>query len=94
MKVRMYAVFDKAISAFNSPFTARTDGEAKRSFASAVADERGQIGRHRADFSLFVVGEYDDSLGAVAAWPPQCMAEAVSVLVECETFDPIPDKGH
>ncbi|WNK13423.1 MAG: nonstructural protein [Microvirus sp.] len=82
--MRMYAVFDKAISAFNSPFCCRTDAEAKRSFAGAVSDANSQIGRHRPDYSLYFVGYYDDSLGRCDAESPFVVAEAVSILNEFE----------
>ncbi|WNK14387.1 MAG: nonstructural protein [Microvirus sp.] len=90
MKMRMYCMFDKAISAFTPPFCARTDGEAKRSFAVEVADAKGQIGRHRADYSLFFIGYYDDSLGLCVSESPFVIAEAISVLNDYEEFAPPP----
>lgn len=85
MKMRMFAVLDKAVQAFNAPFCVRTEGEAKRAFANEVANAQGQIGRHRADYSLYYIGVYDDALGQCTAEPPVVVAEASTVLNEMES---------
>lgn len=86
MKMRMYSVFDKAISAFTPPFCCRTDGEAKRSFAQEAVNANAQIGKHKSDYSLFFIGYFDDALGACSAAEggPICIAEALSIGAEFE----------
>ena len=62
MNFKVYAVFDKAVSAYLPPFYARADGEASRSFAEACKD-RNQFAAHVDDYTLFVIGVFDDSTG-------------------------------
>lgn len=61
MIMKCYSVFDVKAEAYLQPFFARSHGEAIRSFESAVADEKHEFNRHAEDFSLFYVGEWDDS---------------------------------
>jgi len=57
------AVYDNGVKAFLNPIFCSTRGEAIRSFSDAVADERAPFKAHPEDYSLFVLGEYDEGLG-------------------------------
>lgn len=63
MRLKLYAVLDKAAEVYLPPFTARADGEASRIFANALADSRSQLAGKTLDVSLFRIGEFDDSTG-------------------------------
>lgn len=80
MIMRMYAVLDKAVSAFLPPFCMRSEGEAIRSFQDAVSREGTPFNAHKSDFSLCYIGTYDDSLGQMVSAPPSVVAEAATVL--------------
>lgn len=66
MKLKIYAVYDSKIEAFNQPFYSRTRGEALRSWTDAVNRDTDPSGTnnfklHSGDYSLFELGEFDDS---------------------------------
>lgn len=58
---KMYSVFDAASQTFGLPFCAITDGLALRSFAEAVNDPSSTLHKYPDQFTLFHVGEFDDS---------------------------------
>lgn len=62
MKLKVFAIFDSKISAFNTPFFQRSSGEAIRNFSDAVNKEEG-LSRHPDDYTLFELGSWDDSTG-------------------------------
>lgn len=57
------AVYDARVQAFLNPIFCTTKGEAIRSFSDAVADDRAPFKAHPEDYSLFVLGEFDEGLG-------------------------------
>lgn len=70
-KLGLCAVFDSKIGGYAVPFSVRSRGEAIRSFEDACRDEKMPFKAHPGDFSLFYVGEFDDSTGQVVAVQPE-----------------------
>lgn len=61
MIYKVYTVFDDKTGYYAKPIFASAKGEAIRSFTEASNDITTQIGKYPEDFTLFEVGEYDDS---------------------------------
>lgn len=66
MILKVFTVYDSATLAFLPPFFCRSKGEAIRSFTQAVMDEGHQFAKHKSDYALFELGEFDDSSAAIA----------------------------
>lgn len=79
MKLRLYAVLDKAVQAFNAPLVFRSEGEALRSFHDAVVDPKTQFNKYKRDYSFCFLGYYDDSIGAFECGAPVVVAEASTI---------------
>lgn len=62
MRMFLCSVFDSKVGMYNAPMAIRSLGEAIRSFSDAVAND-GPIKNHKADYSLWVLGSYDDNTG-------------------------------
>lgn len=71
MKLRAYSIYDNKVMSFNAPFYAATDGAAVRSFQDLAQDLNTSVGRHPRDYSLFCVGEFDDTTGYLEAKTPR-----------------------
>ena len=64
MKLKVYSIFDKAAKAYNTPFFMHNKALALRAFEDNVnSAEENNISKHPEQFSLFCLGEYDDSKG-------------------------------
>lgn len=66
MVLKVLAVYDSKVEAYLSPFFMRSRGEALRGFESAVNDPQTSFCRYPADYTLFEIGEFDESTGRIA----------------------------
>ena len=63
MKKTIYAIHDSAVGAYMQPFFMRSDNEARRAFREVVNDPQTNIHQTPGDYTLFAIGEYDESKG-------------------------------
>lgn len=62
MKTNVYSIYDSAAKAFTQPFFMQNDGLAVRAFTDNVnSDTANNISEHPDQFTLFKVGEWDDT---------------------------------
>nr|AVQ10246.1 DNA binding protein VP5 [Gokushovirinae environmental samples] len=78
-KFLMCAVRDQAVKAFNAPMLFRSVDEARRSFGDAVNDPKMEFGKHAADFSIWLLAEWDDA-GKITLCEPDCIMQAVDCV--------------
>lgn len=65
MKMKICVVRDRAVDAFGQPFFVKHVGEAMRSFQDEVNRVGSPFNAHPDDYDLYLLGEYDDSNGAI-----------------------------
>jgi len=63
MKLKVFAVYDSAVGAYLQPFFMQSKGQAIRAWQDTINDPKTQFNAHPSDFTLFELGEYDDSNG-------------------------------
>ena len=81
MIMRVYAIHDSKVEAFNMPFYQRTHGEALRNFEGACSDEKSQFRLNASDYTLYYLGEFDDFSSSFTTEPqPMPLAKASEVL--------------
>lgn len=61
MLLKVFTVYDSKAEAYLQPFYGKSRGEALRSFIEAANDKQSNIGKYPEDFTLFDLGEFDDS---------------------------------
>lgn len=79
MRLRLYAVMDKAVQAYNPPMCFRSEGEAIRSFYDAVKQNGTNFNKFKRDYAFCFLGHYDDNLGQFEGQAPVVVAEALTV---------------
>lgn len=82
MKLNVYSVFDAKLACFGRPWYEMTDASAIRVFTDAVNDGsnvQNQWHRHPEDFSLFVIGTFEDSNGMLKPSTPLSLVTASAV---------------
>lgn len=80
MRFQVFSVRDNAVEAFLPLFLVRNKGEAIRSFTQAVNDSSHQFAKHREDYTLFHLGEFDDVSGVMLPTEPVRVLSAVEVV--------------
>lgn len=61
MKLKAFTIYDTKLEAYMQPFFMTSKGQALRAFSDTVNDQSTQFAKHPEDFTLFEIGEYDDS---------------------------------
>lgn len=64
--LKMFVVRDSKADTYLLPFTARTHGEAERSFQKASLDPQSEISKFPEDYDLYYLGEYDELSGKIS----------------------------
>lgn len=65
MRLKVFCCYDSKAEAYMQPFFMNSRGEAIRSWIDVVNDGKSAISRYPTDFTLFEIGEFDDSTGQV-----------------------------
>lgn len=65
MLQQIYTVYDEKAGAYLTPFFMPTDGMALRAITDALTDKEHQFTKHSEDFTLYRIGIFDDSDGAI-----------------------------
>lgn len=60
MLLKLFTVYDSKAEAYLPPFYLSTRGQAIRAFSDSVNDPNHAFNRHPADYTLFMIGEFDD----------------------------------
>jgi len=59
----MFSIYDSKAEAYNNPFYARNEATARRMFGAAAMDPNTDLHKFGGDFTLFMVGEFDEDTG-------------------------------
>jgi hypothetical protein len=62
---KIFSIYDEKAGAYLQPFFLDTVGQAERALLDCLADSNHNFSRHTADFTLFLLGEFDEQTGLV-----------------------------
>lgn len=68
--IKIYAIRDRALDAFNRPFFLTADGVAIRSFQDEINNKESEISKHADDYDLYTIGTYDENTGIISPHQP------------------------
>jgi hypothetical protein len=80
MKLNAYAIFDSAAGVYMRPFFAQANGLATRMFSDLACDAEHDVGKHPEDYSVYIIGEYDDQTGELKPVQKECLATAEELV--------------
>lgn len=66
MKGKMFAIYDSKAGIHHAPFTTNSSAQAIRMTTSTALDERTELNKYPADFTLFEIATFDDSSGQIS----------------------------
>lgn len=61
MIIKLFTVYDCKAECYLPPFNMKSRGEAIRAFTDTLNDGTTPMGKHPEDYTLFEIGEYDDT---------------------------------
>lgn len=80
MKQKAFSVRDSKAEIYHLPFFSNTTADAERSFRATVNNPQTTIHQFPEDFDLWMIGEYDQSVGMlIPLQTPVHMLKAVAV---------------
>lgn len=82
--MKMFRIYDSKAEAYHTPFNAPTIAAAIRIFADACNEEGSQFHKHAEDYTLFVVGGWEDDK------PELTPCQVTSIANAWEMIEPIP----
>lgn len=65
MKLKVFSVFDSKAQCYMLPFFLHSSSVAVRAFKDAALDPTHPISKNKGDYTLFMIGEYDDQTAFV-----------------------------
>lgn len=77
-KSKIYVPHDKKLDVWMNPMFFLHPGQAERSWVEICSLPDSMPGKHPGDFDLYLVGEFDDSCGAISSHPPVHFMSALS----------------
>lgn len=86
MKTNVYVVYDAKANVYGTPFFFQNDNLAMRAFGQLANDPATTVNRFPADFSLFRVGEFDDSSAHIRAETPSSICNAAGLKNDAVAF--------
>lgn len=71
--MKMYTIFDHKAKCYTRPFFCLNDEIAHRTCVDLISDSSNEFARHPQDFSIFSIGDFDDSTGCTSPTNPACL---------------------
>lgn len=65
MLLKIFTVFDQKAKAYLPPFYMQNEGMAIRALTDSVRDPEHQFGKFAEDYTLYTLGEFDDSTSII-----------------------------
>lgn len=84
MITRIYAIHDVKADCYMQTFNCKTDGQATRQFQDTMSQENSLIAKHPQDFTLFLLGTYDDNNGKIEPNTPISLGNGVEFLPQTQ----------
>jgi len=85
MITKIFVVYDSKVEAYLAPQFYRAKGEAIRAFEGAVNSKDTQFNTHPEDFTLFLIGEYDDATAKITTLlTPESIGKAIEFKKEIQ----------
>lgn len=79
--MKCFAILDMKAEVFQRPFFESNEKTAQRAFEIASHDEATLLGQATEDFSLWLVGEFDDQAGVLMPIEPRMVLRGVDLAM-------------
>jgi len=80
MKLITFSIFDEKAKAYIPPFFMHREGQAARVFSDCIRDEKHQFSKNPGDYTLYIIGTFDDETGTITNDGRELMGNGLSYL--------------
>lgn len=88
MILQVFCVYDCKAEAYMQPFFFQGRGQAIRAFTDLANDKSTSVGSHPADYTLFQIGDFNDSSAELGSITHNNLGNALEFV---QLPDPVPD---
>jgi len=85
MNYNVYTIYDRAAKHYLRPTCYQNDEVAIRAFKTLVLDATGQMGMFPEDYSLVLIGSYDDDIGWIESRDHQTVIRGDALVTPKES---------
>lgn len=78
--IRIFAIYDQKLEAYNRPFFLISDGVAIRAFQDEINNKESELSKHPDDYELYKIGEYNEETGEINPNLPQLIASGRALV--------------
>ncbi len=82
MILKIFTIHDSKAGAFLPPFYLPQQGMAIRTFGDCVNDGKHEFSKHPEDYTLFLLGTFDDNTAKTKAKTPESIGNGLEFLVD------------
>jgi hypothetical protein len=84
MKVKLIAVLDECSGVYDGPVPVQNEKVALRNFANMCKQPESPIAKNPSDFSIWLVGEWNDADATIVSEGKKCLAYAIDLITPDE----------
>lgn len=81
MMLGLYAVYDRCSRVYDGPIPQSNDDTAIRAFTQMVNNPQSTVAQSPEDFTLFVVGQFDNATGEIIPQVPEKLIAAHEIAM-------------
>ena len=78
------ATYDKKAETFSGPFISKKRATAMRDFSDECKNQKSILSQHAEDYSLWIIGEYDETHGTMIPKEKEKIGEAKNFVIDEE----------
>ncbi len=94
MHLKIFTIYDSATGIYQPPLSFRAPGEALRFWKHLVTNADTQVGKNPEDFSLYMIGTYNDNTAEYEGSMKTCIQTGEEALSEARNIQPGSLKEH
>lgn len=87
MELKIFSVYDVKAEIYHPPFYYNQVGQALRTFTDCINSNDHQFGAHPSDYSLFLLGSFDDGHGIFKSHAPKSLGNGVEFIARTDSLN-------
>jgi len=78
--IKIFAIYDYKLVAYNRPFFLQSEGVAIRAFQDEINNKESELSKHPSDYDLYMIGTWEEYSGMITPQEPVLIATGLSLI--------------